>query len=158
MNHHPTTEQIERPQLSIIVVSFNTCRILQKCLQKLDEETRGIRTEVIVVDNHSKDQSADMVEREFPHFALVRSKINLGFAAANNVGFAKAQGKYIVLLNPDAFLKPGALQASYDNMELMPHVGLAGGRLEDQQGQLQPSGRMFPSLLNELLVISGLAA
>jgi GT2 family glycosyltransferase len=158
MKHHPTIAHSEQPQLSIIVVSFNTCRILQKCLQKLDEETQGLRTEVIVVDNHSKDQSADMVAQEFPQFTLVRSQVNLGFAAANNVGFARAQGRYIILLNPDAFLTPGALQASYEQMEEMPKVGIAGGRLEDQQGQLQPSGRMFPSLLNELLVLSGLAA
>jgi len=69
-----------------------------------------------------------------------------------------ARGRYIVLLNPDAFLGEGSLSRALAHMERAPRVGIAGGRLQDPAGRLQPSGRLFPSLLNEALVTSGLAA
>ncbi len=144
--------------VSVIVVSYNTREILRRCLARLAEELATVDGEVIVVDNASADGSADMVADEFPAVQLVRSTVNLGFAAGNNRGFALARGRYVVLLNPDAFLGSGALARALAHMERSPRVGIAGGRLQDPAGRLQPSGRLFPSLLNELMVISGLAA
>ena len=66
--------------------------------------------ETIVVDNASRDGSADMVATEFPEMRIIRSKINLGFAAANNLAFKVVRGRYVVLLNSDAFLRPNALR------------------------------------------------
>ena len=146
------------PDVSVIVVSYNTREILRRCLARLAEELATVDGEAIVVDNASADGSADMVADEFPAVQLVRSTVNLGFAAGNNRGFALARGRYVVLLNPDAFLGSGALARALAHMERSPHVGIAGGRLQDPAGRLQPSGRLFPSLLNELMVISGLAA
>ena len=92
--------------VSVVVVSFNTRDVLRECLTRLWQEHRDMAVEVIVVDNASADGSADMVAREFPAATLIRSSVNLGFGPANNVGFARATGKYVVLLNSDAFLKP----------------------------------------------------
>lgn len=156
-NHSMAGEQ-PSPAVSVIVVSYNTREILRLCLQRLSEELTGIRAQVIVVDNDSRDQSAEMVELAFPQFELLRSSSNLGFAAANNLGFSHASAPYIILLNPDAFLGQGAIRKALAHIESMPQVGIAGGRLQDQQGKLQPSGRLFPSLINELLSLSGLAA
>src|SRR5208337_2850152 len=100
--------------------------------------------ETIVVDNASRDGSADMVATEFPEVRLIRSEINLGFAAANNRAFEVARGRYIVLLNSDAFLRPGALRLSIEHMDANPRAGLAGGRLVGHDGSWQPSARMFP--------------
>ena len=100
------------PDVSVVVVSFNTRDLLRDCLQTLAREAGGVSYETIVVDNASKDGSADMVAAEFPEAKLIRSPINLGFAAANNRGFAVARGRHVVLLNSDAFLRPGALSAS----------------------------------------------
>jgi GT2 family glycosyltransferase len=144
--------------VSVVVVSYNTRDILRQCLTRLTAELATVNGEAIVVDNASTDNSADMVASEFPQVRLVRSEVNLGFAAGNNRGFAFARGRYLVLLNPDAFLGGGALARALSHMERSPHVGLAGGRLQDPAGRLQPSGRLFPSLLNEALVTSGLAA
>lgn len=83
---------------------------------------------------------------------------NLGFAAANNRAFAVAQGRYVVLLNSDAFMQAGALGQAIALMEAHPHVALGGARLVGRDGAEQPSARMFPSLLNDLLTLSGLAA
>jgi GT2 family glycosyltransferase len=152
---HPSQPQ---PNMSIIIVSFNTREVLRGCLSSLQQQQDVGAMQVIVVDNASRDGSADMVARDFPHCHLVRSEVNLGFAAANNLAFALAGAPYLVLLNPDALLQPGALKKSIAHMESTPRAGLAGGLLQDSDGQLQPSGRLFPSLLNELLMLSGLAA
>jgi GT2 family glycosyltransferase len=142
---------------SVILVSFNTRELLRESLMTV-RKSDGVTFETIVVDNASSDGSADMVAAEFPEVRLIRSDINLGFAAANNRAFEIALGRYIVLLNSDAFLRPGALRLSVEHMDANPLVGLAGGRLVGRDGSWQPSARMFPSTLNNLLAMSGLAA
>ncbi len=147
-----------QPEASIIIVSFNTREILRGCLRQTLAATRSHRVEIIVVDNASRDSSADMVAEAFPQVRLVRSHENLGFAAGNNAGFQYATGRYVVLLNPDALIDAISFNAALDHMRANPEVGLAGGRLLDRNGSDQPSARQFPSLLNEFLVLTGLAA
>src|SRR5580704_1392291 len=125
---------LEVPDVSVVLVSFNTCDLLRECLLTLHQEVGGVKFETIVVDNASRDGSADMVATEFPAVRLIRSKVNLGFAAANNRAFDIASGRYIVLLNTDAFLRPGALRLSVEHMDGNPQVGLAGGRLVGRNG------------------------
>lgn len=144
--------------VSIVIVSFNTCDVLRECLQTVYREAGSLRVQVIVVDNASTDGSPAMVEREFPDVLLVRSEINLGFGPANNRGFRLARGRYIVLLNSDAFLTEGSLERSVARMDQTPNAGLGGGRLIGRDGSWQPSARMFPTVLSDLLVLSGLAA
>src|ERR1039458_6758788 len=103
--------------VSIIVVSYNTRDLLRDCLKSLLAECarlpHGQSAEVLVVDNASADGSPEMVAREFSTsripVRLLRSNVNLGFGAANNLALNKAQGQYPVLLNSDAFLHLGAL-------------------------------------------------
>ena len=147
----------EQLDVSVLLVSFNTRDLLRECLLNLQREADGVAYETIVVDNASRDGSADMVAAEFPRVRLIRGETNLGFAAANNRAFEIARGRYIVLLNTDAFLRQGALRLSVEHMDANPQVGMAGGRLVGRDGHWQPSARMFPSLLNNLLVMSGLA-
>lgn len=146
------------PDVSVVVVSFNTRDLLRECLQTLAREAGEVTYETIVVDNDSKDGSADMVAAEFPDAVLIRAGGNLGFAAANNKGFAVAKGRYVVLLNSDAFLKPGVLPLSVHKMDADPRIGIGGARLVGRDGSWQPSGRLFPSLVNDFLTISGLSA
>jgi hypothetical protein len=147
-----------RPVVSIVIVSFNTRDVLRECLQALERRAGAISYETVVIDNNSRDGSAEMVEAEFTWARVVRCDRNLGFAGANNRGFAKVAGRYVVLLNSDAFLQPGALERAVAHMDSNPMVALAGGRLVGRDGSWQPSARMFPSLLNELLVMSGLSS
>ncbi|HVW85535.1 MAG TPA: glycosyltransferase family 2 protein [Bryobacteraceae bacterium] len=146
------------PEVSVVIISFNTRDLLRECLTDLYRELEGIPNEVFVVDNVSRDASAEMVEREFPQVRLIRSPVNLGFGAANNRAFALATGRYVVLLNSDAFLQPGSLRLSIRHMDAEPRVGWGGSRLIGRDGSWQASARMFPSPLNDLLRISGLAA
>jgi GT2 family glycosyltransferase len=111
-----------------------------------------------VVDNASVDGSAAMIKQEFPEALLMRSEVNLGFGRANNMGFQSARGRYIVLLNSDAFLTEGSLERSVAYMEATPRAGLGGGRLIGRDGSWQPSARMFPTVFSDLIVLSGLAA
>ncbi|NEX15352.1 MAG: glycosyltransferase family 2 protein [Halochromatium sp.] len=144
--------------ISVIIVSFNTRDLLRDCLQTLLRHQGGLRLQTIVVDNASEDGSAEMVAAEFPEVLLIRSPVNLGFGRANNRGFEQARGRYVVLLNSDAFIDEDTLQHSVARMDAEPDVGLASGRLVGREGEWQPSARMFPSLLNEFLTLSGLSA
>lgn len=143
--------------ISILIVSFNTRERLRACLESLQTQAGTYTAETLVIDNASRDDSADMVSSAFPAVRLIRSDLNLGFANANNRALEEAHGRYIVLLNPDAVLPPGTLARALQHMENDLSVGMGGGRLIDENGHLQPSARLFPSVLNELLVISGLA-
>jgi GT2 family glycosyltransferase len=143
--------------LSLIIVSFNTRAVLRRCLEELEIEGEGLSMEVLLVDNGSRDGSAEMVATDFPEVRLIESGTNLGFAAANNRMFAQARGRYVVLLNSDAFLRPGALRRAQERMDADPETALAGGQLTGEDGSWQPSARMFPSLLNDFLSMSGLA-
>ncbi|MGA2102172.1 MAG: glycosyltransferase family 2 protein [Candidatus Sulfotelmatobacter sp.] len=145
------------PLISVVIVSFNTCGLLRDCLDALCREMADTEAEVFVVDNNSTDGSSPMVEHEFPTVRLIKSDINLGFAAANNRAFPLCRGKYVVLLNSDAFLKPGALELAVEHMEKRPAAGLGGARLIGRDDSWQPSARQFPSLLNEFLSLSGLS-
>jgi GT2 family glycosyltransferase len=143
---------------SIVVVSFNTRDVLRECLLSVYREVGSLHVQVIVVDNASTDGSPAMIEREFPEVELIRNEINLGFGSANNVGIQSARGRYVVLLNSDAFLTEGSLDRSVTHMNDNPRVGLGGGRLVGRDGSWQPSARMFPTVLSDLIVHSGLAA
>lgn len=147
-----------KPSLSIIIISFNTKELLRECLTTLFKYTQNLTIEVIVVDNASHDGSQEMVKQEFPEVRLIESAINLGFASANNLGFRLSHGRYVVMLNSDAFIHEDTLHKSFKHMEDNPLIGLGGGRLIGKDGSWQPSARMLPSLLNDFLHMSGLAA
>jgi GT2 family glycosyltransferase len=143
--------------LSVVIVSFNTCEVLRRCLQTLAAEAGQLALEVLVVDNGSRDGSVEMLASDFPQIRLIRAGRNLGFAAANNVLFALGQGRYRVLLNSDAFLLPGSLRRAVEHMDREPATGLGGGRLIGEDGSWQPSARQFPSVFNDFLSLTGLA-
>lgn len=144
--------------VSVLIVSFNTSPMLARCLQTVIRETRGMEAEIIVVDNCSSDDSAEIVRTGFPEVKLVVSPVNLGFAGANNLGFQHVTGRYVALLNSDAFLAPGALRRAAAHLDANPDVALGGARLTGEDGSWQPSARMFPSIVNDFLQLSGLTA
>ena len=141
--------------ISLIIISFNTKHLLKEVLQNVEAMSKGLDLEIIVVDNASKDGSAEMVRQDFHHVVLIRSAENLGFAKGNNVGAKVAKGKYIVLLNSDAFLTENTLSIALKKMEDYPKAGLGGGKLMSIDGTLQASQRVFASLWNHFLLLSG---
>jgi GT2 family glycosyltransferase len=157
-NNMSQTKRSFEVEVSIIIVSFNTRDVLRECLKSVFRDGSALHLQVIVVDNASTDGSPKMIEQDFPTVLLIESAVNLGFGQANNLGFKSARGRYIVLLNSDAFLTEGVLQRSVAHMDSNPHAGLGGGRLIGRDSSYQPSARMFPTVFNDLLVLSGLAA
>ena len=133
--------------VTVVIVSFNTREILSNCLDALFKSGMGKGVEVFVVDNDSRDQSAEMVAERFPEARLIANKKNLGFAAANNQAFLQASGEYIVLLNPDAYVGPASIPNAVRFMESHPECGLCGGKIISPEGRLEPSARRFPSPL-----------
>jgi hypothetical protein len=115
-----------------------------------------------VVDNASRDGSADMVAAEFSGpgvpVRLIRSHVNLGFGVANNRAIEAARGRTLVLLNSDAFFHPGALARALEHIEADLSAGIGGARLVCRDGASQPSARMFPSILRDAFLLTGLAS
>jgi GT2 family glycosyltransferase len=136
------------PDLSVIVLTFNTRSLTRACLQALhaDAADTAYAIEVLVVDNGSTDDTAAMVRDEFPAARTIAIDTNLGFARGNNIGLAAARGRYLFLLNSDTEVQPGALAALIDFMDAHPDAGACGPMLLNGDGSLQPSGRELPSV------------
>lgn len=137
--------------LSIIIVNWNTGQVLLDCLESIFDNPPTRPFEVIVVDNDSSDGSAHAAELRFPQVLLIYSSINRGFAGANNLAFEQAGGEFILLLNPDTVICPGALQTLLDFLEANPKAGAAGAMLLNPDGSLQPSCSPEPALGREFL-------
>ncbi len=144
-------------ELSVIIVSYNTREVLRECLRRVFAAGGEAALEVIVVDNASTDGSVEMVCREFPEAMVIESGRNLGFAGGNNLGIAGASGRYILLLNSDAYLFPGVLRRTIAFMEDTPDCGILGVTLVGEDGMRQPCARMLPTPWRKFLVISGIA-
>ena len=142
--------------VSVVIVSYNTRDILRNCLDALFEHGGGVEMEVFVVDNNSHDGSADMVKTDFPSVFVIANNQNLGFAAANNQAFVLAKGNYIILLNPDAYIRPLSIQNCIKFMDETPKCGLCGGKIISPAGTIEPSARRFPTALSKFLALSGL--
>ncbi len=135
-------------KLSIIIVNYNTSSALKECLNSL-YQNRTPASEIIVVDNASTDNSVEMVKMHFSEIILLESPENLGFAKANNLGSKKAQGDFLVFLNPDVILTEPSFEKMLCFLESHPDVGLIGPRLIYENGDFQISTGLFPKILSE---------
>jgi GT2 family glycosyltransferase len=132
--------------LSVIILNWNTCALLEKCLRSLVCPQCGIEVEVIVVDNASGDGSREMVLREFPQVTLITNTKNVGFGAGNNVAVPQAHGRYVLFLNSDTVVMDGALAALVAYGDANPDIGILGPKLLNGDGSLQYSCRRYPNL------------
>lgn len=133
--------------LSVCIVNFNTCSDLDKCLNSILNSESSITFEVIVVDNASQDGSVEMVRNKYPWVHLIINTVNRGFAAANNQALIASCGRYMLLLNPDTIVHPGALDSLVQFMDAHPDAGGIGPKLLNADGSLQYSCRAFPTLI-----------
>ncbi len=139
-------------KLSIIIVNWNTRDLLRQCLHSVlaDADTmQPHRVETFVVDNASTDGSVQVVRAEFPWVRLIENEENVGFATANNQAIRQSCGEYLLLLNSDTEIRPGALAALVHFLDRHPAVGAAGARLLNPDGTLQISSYPAPTLLRE---------
>lgn len=133
--------------ISIIIVNYNCKDYLSPCLQSIIQQTKGLKYEIIIVDNGSKDGSIELLKTEYPNVKLIESKENLGFGRANNLGAKVANGEYLFLLNPDTILQNNAIKVLWDNAVInKDKIGCCGAQLVDENGDNANIGGNFPSL------------
>src|SRR3989337_3855070 len=126
-------------ELSVIIVNWNTKKLLEDCLRSIFKFTKDIKFEVIVVDNGSKDGSQAMVKEKFPQVKLILNKDNLGFTKANNQGIKVAKGKYVLLLNSDTYLIENSLSKLVKKAESLSSLGALGPLLLSEDRSIQQS-------------------
>jgi len=145
-----------RPELSVIILSFNTLDLLRECLTALRCAADGHAIEIIVVDNGSTDGSLAFLQAQPNDVRLIVNETNVGFAAANNQGMAAARAELLLLLNSDAFITAEALREGMRILAEQPKAGLVGLRLLNPDGSLQAEYGRFPTLWSDMMTSIGL--
>ena len=136
--------------VSIIIINYNTKEITECCIKSILSNTKSINYEIILVDNASSDGSVDFF-CDYNNINFIRSKENLGFGRANNLGFQSAKGKYIFLLYSDTILLNNALLEFYTESErIQGNIGFLGCVLQDINYNNSHSFGRFPSLMRDL--------
>jgi GT2 family glycosyltransferase len=141
----------ELPVVSVIVITWDTCELTLACLASVRRSSPGISTEFIIVDNGSTDGTPDIVQREYPDAVVIRNTTNAGFPRANNQGLRHARGKYVLFLNSDTVVGPGAIEACVAELEADANVGMVGCRLVYADGRTQFEAARNPYMLRDLL-------
>lgn len=139
------------PDLSIVVVSWNTRDDLRACLDAVPAACAPLVPQILVVDNASSDGSPAMVREAFPHVELIETGANLGFAAGNNRALPRCRGRVTVLLNPDTVAAPGSLARLVEFLDARPEAGACGPLLTDALGRPTLTWGTGPRLRYHLL-------
>lgn len=140
------------PDLSIIIVNWNSAAYLRKCLASIYQHTRETSFELVVVDNASTEDCNDMLTHDFPDVRLIAAETNLGFARANNLGASATSGRILLFLNPDTEVSSDALSDMAVWLQAHPGSGAVGAPLLNSDGSLQDSCvQSFPTILNQIL-------
>jgi GT2 family glycosyltransferase len=149
------------PDLSILIVNWNTRELLAGCLASLErahvDMIERYDVETLVIDNASTDSSAAMVRERFPWVRLIENVENVGFGQANNRAIVQSKGRYTLLLNSDTIVPNGAISRLLQVAEEHPDVGAVGCMLRNLDGTFQASYNDFPTLTGEWLSALGLA-
>ena len=138
--------------LSVVIVSWNVREKLEENLKVLQDVQSNLDMEIFVVDNNSSDDTVRMVKEKFSNVKLIANKENLGFAKANNQAIIKAQGEFILLLNPDMKVNSDTLTNMLKWMRSKNRASVASCKLVDGQGKLIKHVRRFPQLWDQLMI------
>lgn len=114
---------------------------LELCIRSVQAAITDLDAEIIVVDNHSSDDSCDMVKQLFPSVTLIENKKNLGFSKGNNIGVAQAKGQYLCILNPDTVLAEDTFTKCLGHASDHPEMGILGCQLLNGRGQFLPESK-----------------
>ncbi|MDD4412298.1 MAG: glycosyltransferase family 2 protein [Patescibacteria group bacterium] len=143
--------------LSIIIVNYRSKAFTLNCLKSLAEaDWNGLDKEIIVVDNNSEDNSAEIIRWQFPEIKLIESPINLGMGAGNNLGFKNSSGRYLVVMNPDTIAFKDVFQKLVVFMDENPRVGIVGPKQYNPDHSVQDSCYRWHGPLTPLYRRTGL--
>ena len=146
-------------KLSVVIVSYNVKHYLIQCLDSLQRALDGVDAEIFVVDNHSKDGTADTIARKFSTIKLTASNHNNGFAKANNIALRQATGEYVLLLNPDTFVGETTIKECLGFMDTHPNAGGLGVQMLKSDGsKAMESRRGLPTPMTSFYKMCGLCA
>jgi N-acetylglucosaminyl-diphospho-decaprenol L-rhamnosyltransferase len=146
-----------QPDVTVVVVNYNTAHLLPRMFAALEAARGNLKIQVIVVDNASRDNSVQVLRLQHPNVELIENATNVGFGRANNQALPRASGRYVLLLNTDAFVAPDTLTKTVQFIDEHPRCGVLGVKLVNEDGTLQPSCRYFPTPWNTFLKSTGLA-
>ena len=141
--------------LTTIIINYNTSHLLHKCIDSLRNAALKISMNIVIVDNSSSDESVSVLQRDFADCKLITNDINVGFGRANNQCIPFIKGKYVLLLNTDAFVSEDTIKKTIQYMDDNERCGILGVRLLGRDDYLQPSCRFFPTPLNIFLQRTG---
>ena len=148
--------KMSKMKLSVVILNYNVRYFLEQCLLSVQDALKGIDSEIIVVDNDSKDDSCEMVRQLFPEVILIENKENTGFPKGNNIGVAQAKGKYLCILNPDTVVSEDAFSKLLEFAQTKQNLGIVGCKLIDGTGNFLPeSKRNVPTPKISLLKMLG---
>jgi N-acetylglucosaminyl-diphospho-decaprenol L-rhamnosyltransferase len=136
--------------LSIIIVSWNVADLLRACLDSIIKTPTTLSYEIVVVDSASRDQTVATIQADYPQVILLAQAENLGFTKCNNIGLKAAQGRHIILLNPDTEVIGDALGTMVAYLDAHTDVGIVGPQTLNTDGSYQSTKRHFPTLLISL--------
>ncbi len=137
--------------VAIIIVSYNTREHLKACVHSLHNPAPDVAHKIVIVDNGSVDGSADAVRARWPDVTVIDAKRNVGYASANNLGIRHTQEEFILLLNSDTIVPPGALDALVRRLRDLPDVAAIGPGLHDGLGRPELSFGPMIGPVNELV-------
>lgn len=127
--------------ISIVIVNYNVKHFLEQCLHSVEKALKNTSGEVFVVDNNSVDGSAQLILEKFPKVKFIQNLENVGFASANNQAIRQANGKYVLLLNPDTVIEEDTFEKVIAFMEEHPEAGALGVKMIDGKGQFLPESK-----------------
>ncbi|MBU1036935.1 glycosyltransferase family 2 protein [Patescibacteria group bacterium] len=130
--------------LSIIILNYKTLGLVKNCLKAIKGLSLPFNYEVIVVDNNSSDGSVEYLKNNYFDIKLIEARHNLGFSGGNNLAIKSAQGKYLLILNPDILILDQAIEKMIEFMDNHPSAGICGPKLLNPDGTLQYSCSRFP--------------
>lgn len=136
--------------LSIVIVTYDSAAHIAACLRSLPRALDGVRAEILVVDNASSDGTAAIVRRDFPQARVIARAVNGGFAAGINEGLSAASGRYVAWINPDTEVVGGRFADVIAWLDAHPETGVAGLKMVDASGRVEPSDRAFPGFYSAL--------
>jgi GT2 family glycosyltransferase len=142
--------------MTIALVNYNTGFLLDRLFSTLAAAGGNLKLQIIVVDNVSRDNSLEILRSKYPFAEVIQNTINVGFGRANNQTVRRMRGRYLLLLNTDAFVSPDTLVKTFDFMERNPDCGILGVKLIGEARTLQPSCRYFPTPWNVFVAANGL--
>jgi len=144
-------------KLSVIILNYNVRYFLEQCVSSVQRAIQNLDAEIIVIDNHSSDDSCEMMKLVFPNVRLIENRENSGFPKGNNIGVTEAKGEYLCILNPDTVVAEDTFTKSLAFAEKQQNLGIVGVKLIDGKGNFLPeSKRGIPTPFVAFTKVTGL--